>query len=492
MKINIFNKKGKSVEAFFLTIVRLLSTLLTLVCIKIVSVHFSLEEYGTYSEALLIVTTFTSITILGMTDAVNFFYNNTPAEHAEKNRNFISTIFFLQLIIGTLGGLFILVSQNILTIYFENPALSSAYVWIAFQPLMANLLPMIQVLYISIGKVKVILIRNLIICFIRFAIFLYATYATGSIITILALTFICDFLQVLYFIFDLHTHGIKLFNLDLFDNRLIRPILSYSIPMAVFIVLNALLRDIDKWIIGYFGTTDELGIYANCSRVLPYDMLMTSFSTILIPVITSNIQKNKPWVTNIFSAYINLGILSTMILVGSSIICAKDLLLTLYDYKFVSGLGVFIIYLLVDLLRFANISLIYSSTGQAAKLLSIAIQSLILNIIAGIGLYCTIGILGPAIATLMTMLYANMLYLRGAGKILDTSLFSRFNWHKIIEITASLCVMGFLAHYVQSDILPDMNHVPRLIICMSIILFILSLLFRRPIMGYVREINSVK
>lgn len=492
MKINIFNKKGKSVEAFFLTIVRLLSTLLTLVCIKIVSVHFSLEEYGTYSEALLIVTTFTSITILGMTDAVNFFYNNTPSEHAERNRNFISTIFFLQLIIGTLGGLFILLSENILTIYFENPALSSAYVWIAFQPLMANLLPMIQVLYISIGKVKVILIRNLIICFIRFAIFLYATYATGSIITILALTFICDFLQVLYFIFDLHTHGIKLFNLDLFDNRLIRPILSYSIPMAVFIVLNALLRDIDKWIIGYFGTTDELGIYANCSRVLPYDMLMTSFSTILIPVITSNIQNNKPWVTSIFSAYLNLGILSTMILVGSSIICAKDLLLTLYDYKFVSGLGVFIIYLLVDLLRFANISLIYSSTGQAAKLLSIAIQSLILNIIAGIGLYCTIGILGPAIATLMTMLYANMLYLRGAGKILDTSLFSRFNWHKIIEITASLCVMGFLAHYVQSDILPDMNHVPRLIICMSIILFILFLLFRRPIMGYVREINSVK
>lgn len=157
---------------------------------------------------------------LGMTDAVNFFYNNTPSEHAERNRNFISTIFFLQLIIGTLGGLFILLSENILTIYFENPALSSAYVWIAFQPLMANLLPMIQVLYISIGKVKVILIRNLIICFIRFAIFLYATYATGSIITILALTFICDFLQVLYFIFDLHTHGIKLFNLDLFDNKI--------------------------------------------------------------------------------------------------------------------------------------------------------------------------------------------------------------------------------------------------------------------------------
>lgn len=492
VKIDFFKKKGKSVEAFFLTVVRLLSTLLTLVCIKIVSVHFSLEEYGTYSEALLIVTTLTSITILGMTDAVNYFYNNTPPEHDGRNRNFLSTLFFLQLAVGGFGGVLILLSQNLLTDYFENPALSAAYVWIAFQPLMANFLPMIQVLYISIGKVKVIVVRNLIICFVRFAVFVYATYATGSVITILALTFVCDVAQVLYFVVDLHRYGLRLFDTSLFDGRLVRPILKYSIPMAIFIVLNALLRDIDKWIIGYFGSTDELGIYANCSRVLPYDMLMASFSTILIPVITARIAKDKPWVTGIFSSYLNLGMLSTMILVGSSIICARDLLLTLYDYKFLSGLGVFIAYLLVDLLRFANISLIYSSTGKAGKLLSIALQSLVLNFVMAVGLYWAIGMLGPAIATLLTMLYANILYLRGAGRILGTSLFRRFNWLRIGQIAGCLCLLGIVTHYLQANLLADMNHVVRLAICMGLSLSVLAILFRKPVMVYVREINAVK
>lgn len=491
MHINLFRKQGKSVEAFYLTLVRLLSTLLTLVSIKIVSVHFSLDEFGTYSQAILIVSTLTSMTILGMTDAVNYFYNNKPENVDGSQKEFISTLFFLQLVIGVLAGFLVLCTQSFLTDYFHNPSLYGVYIWIAFQPLLANLLPMIQVLYISIGRVKVIVIRNLIIAVLRFAIFAYSVYATGSIITILALTFVCDLIQVSYFVIDLHRNGIRLFDTNSFRFVLASPILKYSIPMAVFIVLNALLRDVDKWIIGYFGTTDELGIYANCSRVLPFDMLMSSFSTILIPVITTRIANEKAWVAKIFSTYLNLGVVTTLILVGSSIICAKDLLLTLYDEKYVSGLYVFIVYLLVDIVRFANISLIYSSTGKSAQLLSIAIQTLVINVVVAIGLYYWIGILGPALATLFTMIYANLRYLIGAGRILETSLFKYLNWQIFFKIMVVLVTLK-VVYLLISHTLDDFDTTLRLIITIGMCLIVLSLLFKGVVLDYIRTINSIR
>lgn len=491
MHINLFRKQGKSVEAFYLTLVRLLSTLLTLVSIKIVSVHFSLDEFGTYSQAILIVSTLTSMTILGMTDAVNYFYNNKPANVDGSQKEFISTLFFLQLFIGVLAGFLVLGTQSFLTDYFHNPSLYGVYIWIAFQPLLANLLPMIQVLYISIGRVKVIVIRNLIIAVLRFVIFAYSVYATGSIITILALTFACDLIQVSYFVIDLHRNGIRLFDTDSFRFVLTSPILKYSIPMAVFIVLNALLRDVDKWIIGYFGTTDELGIYANCSRVLPFDMLMTSFSTILIPVITARIANEKAWVAKIFSTYLNLGVVTTLILVGSSIICAKDLLLTLYDEKYVSGLYVFIVYLLVDIVRFANISLIYSSTGKSAQLLSIAVQTLVINVVVAIGLYQWIGILGPALATLLTIIYANLRYLIGAGRILETSLFKYMNWPIFIRILMVLITLK-IVYLLISQTLDGFDATLRLIITIGMCLIVLSLLFKNTVLDYIRTINSIR
>ena len=84
---------GAATNSIMLTFVHVISTLLGIVVTKLLSVNFSLQEYGTYSQALLVTSTVTSISILGLTNATSYFYNRTKEESAQ--RIYVSTIFVI-------------------------------------------------------------------------------------------------------------------------------------------------------------------------------------------------------------------------------------------------------------------------------------------------------------------------------------------------------------------------------------------------------------
>ena len=83
MKILKLNN-GAATNSIMLMTVQIITTILGLIVTKLLSVHFSLTEYGTYSQALLVTTTATSISILGLTNATNYFYNRTEKEYIQK------------------------------------------------------------------------------------------------------------------------------------------------------------------------------------------------------------------------------------------------------------------------------------------------------------------------------------------------------------------------------------------------------------------------
>ena len=57
-----------------LTFIKLVTIALSFVVTRLLSQFLSKHDYGTYSQILLIVSTVTSVTILGMADGVNYFY----------------------------------------------------------------------------------------------------------------------------------------------------------------------------------------------------------------------------------------------------------------------------------------------------------------------------------------------------------------------------------------------------------------------------------
>ena len=206
-----------------------------------------------------------------------------------------------------------------------------------------------------------ILILNLVMAVARLCIIISAALITKSIITILAFTFICDIAQVAYLIIDLRRNNVKISILD-FKKELCSPVLRFAVPMAAYVLINTLLRDSDKWVVGYFGTTNDLAVYTNCSRVLPFrhadNVVLYNFSTHHYTIYFKR-QRTSGTAIRTLSQSWNINYVNTC---NSCYYFSRDLLLLLYSPQYLSGLYIFIIYLFVD---FADLPIYHSYSAQA-------------------------------------------------------------------------------------------------------------------------------
>ena len=171
--------------------------------------------------------------------------------------------------------------------------------------------------------------------------------------------------------------------------------------MAIYVLTNSLSRDIDKYVISAFANTETLAIYSNAAKILPFDLLTASLITVLIPIITRFInQKKFEEAQTVFRLYLRMGYLLTCIL-GGAISLSKHVMLFLYDEKYLSGLSVFVVYLVINIIRFANVTTILSGAGKSKVLMKISVVTLALNSILNTAGYKIFGLIGPTMVTLI-------------------------------------------------------------------------------------------
>ncbi|MBR5452464.1 MAG: polysaccharide biosynthesis protein [Clostridia bacterium] len=391
---------GRSVNAVLLTSVKLVTIVIGFIVTRLLSEYLSVYDYGTYSQILLIVSTVSSVTILGMVDGANYFYCSEP--DVEKRESYISTIFALQSIVGTVAGAIVICLCGPISSYFYNPDVKKLIVFAAVLPLMQNFLSIVQVLLVSVGRAKMLAGRNLLISLIRLGVVFVVIHVFNNIVLILACTLILDLAQILFFGYVLHIGGCRV-RLKRIRFTLVREIARYCAPMAIYIAVSALNHDIDKYLIAIVTDTETLAVYSNAAKLLPFDIITSSFCTVLIPEITRLVSsKRKSEAAGLYKMFLEIAYMSTTILCGAALACAPQLLKLLYSNKYESGLAVFCIYIVVDLLKFTNITLVMSASGKTKRLMLISICCLVLNGLLNPLLYKLIGIVGPAVATLVT------------------------------------------------------------------------------------------
>lgn len=490
--INRFRgSNGAGTNSIMLAFVQAITTVLGLVVTKLLSVNFSLQEYGTYSQALLVTSTATSISILGLTDATNYFYNKTKDK--EKQRVYVSTIFTLQYIIGVICGVFVILLRAPISKYFKNDSLVSILPIVAFTPLFTNLIRMYQTLFVSIGKAKIFAIRNLIVSIVRLIAVFLACFVFSNIVTVLVVILFLDIIQIIYFCIFIKRYKVTI---TIRDSRfhLTREIFSFSIPMSIYVLTNALSRDIDKYVISAFANTETLAIYSNAAKILPFDILTTSLITVLIPIITRFInQKLYSDAKDVFKLYLRIGYVLTFIIVGGAIAVSKDLMLFLYDEKYLIGLPVFVIYLIVDMIRFANVIAILSGAGKTKILMIVSITTMVLNAIFNIIGYKLIGLTGPALVTLLLTIGMTFALLHFGAREIRTSILDLFDFKEILIIGIQILVMGIITYWLSGLLASkQISYFISLILCYGMYIVILGVLnYKRALQCY-RQLNQYK
>ena len=442
---------GISFDAILLAVIRLLTTFLGIFSTMLLSKSLSLSAYGTYSQANLVISIGTSFSILGLTDGTNFFFNK--AQDEVECRENLNTIFAIQIAVGGLLGFAILIFREWITQYFQNVKLTGIFIYIAFRPLLNNLLAMLQNLQVSIGRAKMIAVRNIAVSVVK----LLAIYLAIRIFNDIKTIFLCLlFLDVITVVYFWSSFGRERYPIEILkaNKKRVSGILKFCVPMGIFVLTNSLLRDIDKACIGRLGGTEELAIYTNCSTILPVDIISAAFLTVVIPIMTRYISLGEyKKGSDLFSYYIQIGYLTTATFSTAIAVLSKEVILLLYGEAYLKGQYVFLLYMIVSILRFANLSLVLSANGETQRLMMISIIGLIFNTFMNIALYHLVGFTGPAIATVIMTVATTFILLKRSINILHTNLNYIFDFKKLVLYMAELLVIvpvfRILANYME-------------------------------------------
>ena len=285
--------KGAAWDSVFLTVVKFITIFTAILQTKVLSIGLSLTDYGTYSQANIVVSISVSILLLGLGDAINYFFNDSSGKYSKEQRiQLVNTIYMIELIAGIVLVCIVLFARDLIAQYFSNEALKIVVVIISIKPMLDNMIYFYQILFVSTGKAKVIAIRNLIVSILKVISIFIAVHIFKSVIAIYISLIFLDILQLIFFAFLFSKKEFIISPIQC-NFRFVKEIMKYGFPMGIFALTNTLTRDIDKLIIGYMSDTETVAIYSNCSKVLPFDIIVVSFATVLIPYIMKYISQNQ-------------------------------------------------------------------------------------------------------------------------------------------------------------------------------------------------------
>lgn len=427
-------------DAAAMAAVRMLSMGTGMLTTMLLSRVLPLAEYGTYSTGNLISAMATSLSALGLIDAVNYYYNGGLS--GRSRQRIVNTIFLLIAIGGAGAAIAILLCGDLITAYFHNPMLNSVYLYVAFRPLLANAELASRNLHLSCGRAKFIALRNGMFSTGKLLAVIIAARLTGSVSRIFGCLLTLEFIVAAVNFLLLEKGGIRI-RPQCCDAEKIREILSFSLPMGAYIQANALAQHVDALVIGHFESAERLAIYANCAARLPIDFVSSALLTVLIPAITRSIHRSDRAASlRLLCGYLKIGSVFAWTLGLACIVLSGPAVQLLYGIRYLSGTAVFALYRLVDMTQFANLSLILSAGGETKALMRISCAALVANLLLNVLCYRALGFVGPAVATVLIFVMTTLLMLRRGARMLGAAMADLFDRRHMIRLLGQLFLTG--------------------------------------------------
>ena len=433
--------------------VKIFTMATSIISTMILSRVLPLSEYGTYSTGNLIINTATLLSAFGLIDAVNYYYNG---KSLKDRMAYIDSVFSMFLFCGGMIALFILCGSSLLSAYFHNPALGFIYAYIAFRPLTTNLGQGLQNLQVSIGKARLCAYRNAALSALKVISVLVAALTTKDIRIIFGCLLVGEVVADYLYYIVLKDNGIFIHPLHMNLSKLWE-IFAFCIPMGFYIQLNAFSRDLDKYVIGFYETTEQLAIYTNCSARLPFDVVSGPLVTLLVPLLTGCIRKDALMDGfQLFKCYIKIGYIFTFTFGIGSILVSAQAVQFLYGEQYLSGIPVFIVYIIVDMLNFISYSLVLAAKGKTVELMKVSIVALACNGVINVLMYKWLGFIGPALATVIVTFGVNGWLLYKSVHILQGTIASLIDKHHFrLYVIESMIVYGLA--WLLKNFLEEMN-----------------------------------
>ncbi len=422
------------IETVRLTASKVITLCISMATTMLLARFRSFEEYGTYSQLLMVISLSTSLLMLGLPNSINYFL--ARADSGAEQRRFLSVYYTISTMLSFAIGVTLVLAIPIIERYFHNPRIRNYFYFLA-------LYPWASIISASVENILVVYKQTGFLMGYRVV---YSMAMLGLVVIIQKLGYGFDSYMMAFVVvnafFSLVVYAISFFMsggiYPLIDPKLIGTIFAFSIPIGLASVVGTLSVEIDKLLIGYLMNTEQLAVYTNAARELPVTVVAASITAVLLPQLTRMVKENKGVdAVRLWGHATELSFAIIALIVAGVFTFAKEAMTILYSAKYLGGLNVFRIYTLNLLLRCTYFGMVLNACGQTKKIFICSLLSLIFNAVLNPLFYFIFGMIGPAIATFLAILLIQLLQLYMTAKMTGLSFGQVFPWVRLSRI---LCV----------------------------------------------------
>lgn len=444
---------GKGVTVF--TASRFFSLLASMLSAMLLSRLITLREYGTYSAIMTVTNLSVAIFTLGLPSSISYFC--VQLKSRKSRDDFLGTYLISIIFSGLWAGVFLFMLRGNLASYYRNDALKSLGFILCFLPLCRSVSTGRNNFLVAFNKTNRLGVytfaESLFLLLLVSLVWLLGLSFRAYLILFLIVEFVFAFLIIVEIVGTISTRKPRL------NRELLSEVLRFSLPIGLATMVGTISLELDKLMIGYWFNAEELAIYTKAAKELPISIFSQALITLLLPVITSLFSKGqKEQGVRLWGVSISLSFSIISFLVAAMIVFAPQIMTILYSEKYITGVSVFRIYSLAMIWRTTYFGMALNATGKTNSILINAVISLIMNFILNIILYYSIGFVGPAIATFLSLAIASGIQLGITAKHINCSVKILLPWKELGKIFLVNLFTGiivfFLTRLIKIDITP--------------------------------------
>lgn len=440
-------KKGIAADSLKLSIAQTVSLLINMIIVMLLSRFRSVEEYGTYSQMLMVSSIVVTFFASGFAQCINYFL--AGESNTINKSNFIKTYYGIIGICGLIGGIVSVLLIPILTSYFGNEKLKDYWFFLLIYPvskIVNDGVDRFFILYKKTNQLMLYKIRYGVTTLITVLAAIVLKWEFRSYLLVLVLTELLFGILVYWFVYKIT--GIIPFG---FNAVTAKNIMSFAIPMALASLVSVINKELDKLVVGGLTDTATLAVFTNAAKELPITVFSASIVTVVMPHVVRQMQNGETReAISIWKESIKLTAMIMCFFCVSLLVFAPQVISVLYSDKYLSGVNVFRIYLLTELFRLTYYGMILNAEKKTQLILYSSIGSMIVNLILDIILYRLIGIEGPAWATVASVVAMNMFQLIYTKNHIDVSFFDIYPVAYILKCIALNIILSFPFAYLQN------------------------------------------
>ena len=428
-------------DTILLTLSKMATLVITMLTGMMLSRFRSFEEYGTYSQLNLVITLFSSIFMLGLPNSINYFL--ARANSKLEQQNFLGVYYTLSTLLSIIMGVALALGAPLIAGYFKNPAVLSFVYFLLLYPWASVTSSGVENILVVYHKTRFLIVYRIIHSLLLLGAVLVVQWLGMGFreYMIINLVIHCLFGFSVYCIAYQTSGGFR----PKLNGPLIRSIFAFSLPMGLATVIGTLNIEIDKLLIGYLMDTEQMAIYTNASKELPVSFVAASITAVLLPQLTRLLKKDKnQQAVSLWANATELSYLVICLIVAGVFTYAEDVMSLLYSEKYLPGLPVFRIYSLVLLLRCTYFGIILNAKGKTKEIFYASLASLALNVVLNPLMYWALGMIGPALATLISILVVQQWQLFRTAKLTGVSYWQVFPYKRLGVITGCNAVLACL------------------------------------------------